>query len=85
MISKVRSLESRLLVAYIQIKEDIMVKLELSDDDADTLEPVIARFLTEIKREITRTEARDYRNELKKEEQALKGVAEKLKNRSSRC
>ncbi len=57
-----------------------MIVLELSDDEARRLETGLSRLLIELEREIVRTDSREYRKDLEKTEEVLKGITDQLKH-----
>ena len=55
-----------------------MPSLQLTDDQAETLEAYMSRMLSELNREIAKTDGRAYREGLKRERELLREVAHQL-------
>ena len=60
-----------------------MVKIELTDEEALALEPIFARFLIAMDREIVHTDSKEYKNDLKMREEVLRHLADRLKAKAA--
>jgi hypothetical protein len=60
-----------------------MIVLELMDSEAKVLETGLERFLIDMDREIARTDRKDYRISLERDERVLRDVVEQLKHPAS--
>ncbi|OPY66678.1 MAG: hypothetical protein A4E57_02698 [Syntrophorhabdaceae bacterium PtaU1.Bin034] len=60
-----------------------MIVLELTDSEAKVLETGLERFLIDMDREIARTDRKDYRISLERDERVLRDVVEQLKHPAS--
>ena len=58
------------------------MQLSLSDNEAHTLRRVLHDYLPELKREVSRTEARDFRNELANRRDVCERVLQMLEDSS---
>ena len=56
-----------------------MVKLELSKEDAETLAKALDFYVSELRMEISNTDRKKMRDELKSEEALLKSIVESLR------
>ena len=55
-----------------------MVQLEMNDEEARVLRSVIDNYAAHLEVEIHRTEKRDFREALKRREEVLRGLIERL-------
>ena len=60
-----------------------MVRLELTEADAEVLRDILTYHLSELRMEIAGTESKDFREDLKKREEVLKKVLSVLEETSS--
>jgi hypothetical protein len=58
-----------------------MIQLDLTENEAARLVEVLGYYVSELRMEITDTEHRDFRDQLKGEEDVLKKILQVLKER----
>ena len=68
----------RAAVASREDKEDAMVHLRLTTDEADTLKIALEDFLSDLRMEIAHTDSMDFRERLKTKKRILRKVADAL-------
>lgn len=55
-----------------------MLQLELNDQEQRTLSEALQSFLSELRTEVSHTDRQAYRQQLRDQEQVLKGIATRL-------
>jgi hypothetical protein len=55
-----------------------VIRLDMSDEEADELRTALSVHLHELRAELTGTEARDYKADLRKRLDCLEGIAARL-------
>jgi hypothetical protein len=68
----------RAAAAFREAKEDAMVHLQLTIDEAATLKMALEDFLSDLRMEIAHTDSMDFREGLKTKKRILRKVADAL-------
>jgi hypothetical protein len=55
-------------------RRNIMIRLELTDDDAKVLKNALESYLSDLRMEVADTDRQNFRDELKQEETTIKKI-----------
>jgi hypothetical protein len=66
--------------ALVATKEGLMIRFEMTEEEAIVVQTVIERYLYHLQVEIMHTDRREFRDALKEREQFLKKIIERLKS-----
>ena len=53
--------------------------IQLTDDEAEVLRSVLEEYISDLRMEVSNTDSMDFREELKRKEEILKGLAGQLR------
>jgi len=53
--------------------------IQLSDEEADVLTSVLEEYISELRMEVSNTDSMDFRDDLKRKEEILKGLVGRLR------
>jgi hypothetical protein len=53
--------------------------IQIADDEAEVLRSVLEEYISELRMEVSNTDSMDFREELKRKEEILKGLAGRLR------